>query len=1217
MRAALVAGILLKAALGCLGAVIVTSPDLAELRSAMEAGGMVKLAFDGTVRLPEALSITKDTTVDATGHTVTLDGGNAVRHFVLTNQVTLRLVNLTLANGRFAAANGEINQGGGYGQGGSIFNLGGTLEVVGCTFTNNQALGGHAGTNTGGGNPAGGAAWGGAIYSVDGALWAKECLFADNQCTGGDGVVEAEFRWSGGGGAGLGGAIYGYNSELRLEGVTFTNNAARGGDCGHGRTGSGGGSAKGGAVAAEFSSHVLNNAITRCVFAGNRANGGTQLAFTLPAQLTDAEGGALFLGGGRMTVESALFTSNLALGGPGWDHTGHPVYGDGNGGAVFNEGELEIRNSALVANQAEGGVLPDPCCVWTVNWAGDASGGAIYNRGVLDMVNSTVAENRAKGAAGVEPFGYAGWSTGGALANEGKAALRNVTLAENSASLASGPGSPEVQGDTLAVVGGSVTLINTILQGAPGQTNVWGSVIDGGHNLSSDGSAKFTTATSRAGVDPLLGPLTDNGGGTPTMALLPGSPAIDAGDDAAAPPGDQRGVGRPVGPRSDIGAFEVGSSGPPEIISGPEDAAVGAGQNVSFSVFASTIPVTYQWQFNGSDLLGATQAVLRLETVPLTQAGEYRVIVSNAAGSVTSPAAVLTVLPPTSPVILAQPQSQSVPEGQPLVLSVTATNLLPLTYQWQRDGVDVPGATHSVLEFESVSLSEAGSYTVVVSTVFLSATSAPAAVTVLPAEFPSILQQPSDQQVKEGQSATFSVVARGGAPLQYQWVFEGVGLPGATNTTLTLDNVRITRAGTYLLRVRNRIGEVASTPAVLDVEPTIVDPGFAPANSAKPGTPATLTVQKDGGVVVVWLSHRMSRFNSDGSLDEDFALPIKGSTRAWLFQPDDKILINSFEGRAPLTRNHLERFNPDGSLDTSFDAGSPTSFPMIPRAIQPDGKILVSRYNPPALLRLDQDGTVDPGFSIDLPADKDLGGVVPQPDGGILVNLGGSTAEPEGSLVRFDGAGVRDPDFEVRFPPGAWLSAMTIQSDGKVIIGGSYASVNGMAATNLARINKDGSLDSTFQPAVIPEGWVAAALDAPGELYVGSNSGLVRLNPEGSLGMSFHPNLGPVVSVVPLNDGRIVIGGRFTDVDGVPRPGLARLYAPGPVPRIRDMLRIAPMVRLSVATLESKGYALQRAAAFAPEDWTVVQTLPGDGAVRVLVDTNSPASRSLYRIRAD
>lgn len=129
-------------------------------------------------------------------------------------------------------------------------------------------------------------------------------------------------------------------------------------------------------------------------------------------------------------------------------------------------------------------------------------------------------------------------------------------------------------------------------------------------------------------------------------------------------------------------------------------------------------------------------------------------------------------------------------------------------------------------------------------------------------------------------------------------------MPGATNTTLTLDNVRITRAGTYLLRVRNRIGEVASTPAVLDVEPTIVDPGFALANSAKPGTPATLTVQKDGGVVVVWLSHRMSRFNSDGGLDEDFALPIKGSTRAWLFQPDDRILVSSSEGEAPLTRSY-------------------------------------------------------------------------------------------------------------------------------------------------------------------------------------------------------------------------------------------------------------------------------------------------------------------------
>jgi hypothetical protein len=79
----------------------------------------------------------------------------------------------------------------------------------------------------------------------------------------------------------------------------------------------------------------------------------------------------------------------------------------------------------------------------------------------------------------------------------------------------------------------------------------------GGHNLSSDVSAGFTLPSSHNSVDPLLGPLADNGGLTPTMALLPSSPAIDAGDSSACLPMDQRGVARPMGVACDIGAFEL------------------------------------------------------------------------------------------------------------------------------------------------------------------------------------------------------------------------------------------------------------------------------------------------------------------------------------------------------------------------------------------------------------------------------------------------------------------------------------------------------------------------------------------------------------------------------------------------------------------------------------------------------------------------------------
>ena len=90
-------------------------------------------------------------------------------------------------------------------------------------------------------------------------------------------------------------------------------------------------------------------------------------------------------------------------------------------------------------------------------------------------------------------------------------------------------------------------------------TNSTGSIADAGHNLSSDASCTFTNVGSLNNTDARLGPLADNGGPTLTMALLPGSPAIDAGDTALAPATDQRGFPRPAGLAADIGAFEYGS----------------------------------------------------------------------------------------------------------------------------------------------------------------------------------------------------------------------------------------------------------------------------------------------------------------------------------------------------------------------------------------------------------------------------------------------------------------------------------------------------------------------------------------------------------------------------------------------------------------------------------------------------------------------------------
>lgn len=102
-----------------------------------------------------------------------------------------------------------------------------------------------------------------------------------------------------------------------------------------------------------------------------------------------------------------------------------------------------------------------------------------------------------------------------------------------------------------------MTLKNSILcSNTPADTNIYGPVVDAGNNIDSDTNNTLTNSTSYNGINPLLAPLGNYGGLTATMALLPGSPAIDHADVHAFPPTDQRGHPRPYGPAPDIGAFE-------------------------------------------------------------------------------------------------------------------------------------------------------------------------------------------------------------------------------------------------------------------------------------------------------------------------------------------------------------------------------------------------------------------------------------------------------------------------------------------------------------------------------------------------------------------------------------------------------------------------------------------------------------------------------------
>jgi hypothetical protein len=113
----------------------------------------------------------------------------------------------------------------------------------------------------------------------------------------------------------------------------------------------------------------------------------------------------------------------------------------------------------------------------------------------------------------------------------------------------------------------SVQIANSILAGGS-SNNCYGVIIDGGDNLSSDATPVWSSGTSLNNIDPLLLPLTDNGGPTMTMALQPNSPALNSASPATSPMTDQRGYPRPRGPGHDIGAYEGGVP-PLQIVPGP------------------------------------------------------------------------------------------------------------------------------------------------------------------------------------------------------------------------------------------------------------------------------------------------------------------------------------------------------------------------------------------------------------------------------------------------------------------------------------------------------------------------------------------------------------------------------------------------------------------------------------------------------------------------
>lgn len=242
----------------------------------------------------------------------------------------------------------------------------------------------------------------------------------------------------------------------------------------------------------------------------------------------------------------------------------------------------------------------------------------------------------------------------------------------------------------------------------------------------------------------------------------------------------------------------------PSIASQPTGGSACSGQTVQLCVTASGAgPITYQWQLNGSNIGGATSSCYSAGT-----AGSYRCVATNACGSTTSNSVTVTIN--SAPSISTHPTSGTVCSGSTRQFCVTASGSSPLSYQWQRDGVDISGATSSCF-----TASLAGSYRCVVTNACGSAVSNAATLTVNGS--PTISSQPIGGTACSGSTYQFCVTASGAGPFTYQWQRNGVNVSGATSSCFTTGT-----AGTYRCVVSNSCGSTTSNSSSLTVEATML-----------------------------------------------------------------------------------------------------------------------------------------------------------------------------------------------------------------------------------------------------------------------------------------------------------------------------------------------------------------------------------------------------------
>lgn len=335
------------------------------------------------------------------------------------------------------------------------------------------------------------------------------------------------------------------------------------------------------------------------------------------------------------------------------------------------------------------------------------------------------------------------------------------------------------------------------------------------------------------------------------------------------------------------------------------------------------------------------------------------------------------------------------------------------------------------------------------------------------------------------------------------------------------------------------------------------------------GTNSPSMLGRQSNAVVTIVDRELSNTPA-GALDRSFisAEGADGFIYGLALQTDGNLLLGGdFTKINSINKNRMARLMTGGALDHSFDVGLGPNGSVRGILVQEDNRILVgglftsfNNTNRNYITRLNVDGGNDPTFNPGAGADNPIYCIALQDDARILV--GGDFATFNGvnrrHVARLGTNGVVDITFDPGIGTDGGIYAMAVQPDGKILVAGDFGTYNNQAVRRIARLNSNGALDATFNPGTGPNAAIRALMvQSDGKILIGglftnvngiALSGVARLNSDGSVDSAFHPGAGAdnaVYSIALQDDGKIVLGGDFLHFGGINRSRLARLNPDG------------------------------------------------------------------------